>query len=81
VSNEINRRLGDEGALRLYSVDGVRRECVGEWPKSFFEAILRARLRALAAALDATPDGEDDREGGTADTGAGGKVIAPVGSG
>jgi hypothetical protein len=68
-------RLGDDGALVLKSIDGDLRECVG-CPKSFLEAMVRARLSALAAAREAILDGEDDNDGGAGtETGVGGKVI------
>jgi len=44
-------------------------------PKSFLEAMLKARFRAFVAARDATLDGDDDKGGRGAAIGAGGKVI------
>ena len=64
----------------MNSRDGEERECEDECecececPKSFLEAILSARLRALVAARDAILDGEED-SGGRFEFGGGGKVI------
>ena len=70
-------RLGDDGALDLMSFDDLW-GCVA-CPKSFLDAMLRARLSAFAAAREATLDGEDDKDGGTgAETCVGGKVISFV---
>ena len=75
VSKEIMGRLGDDGALVWKSFDEDLRGSV-TFPKSFLEAILIARLSALAAAREATLDGDDDNDGG-AGIGicVGGKVI------
>ena len=49
-------------------------ECECEWPKSFLDAILSARLSALVAAREAVLDGEEDN-GGTFEFGGGGNVM------
>jgi len=68
-------RLGDDGVLVLKSNDEDLRVCVA-CPKSFLEAMVRARLSALAAAREAILDGEDDIGGGAGTLpGVGGKVI------
>jgi hypothetical protein len=75
ASKEIIGRRGDDGALVLKSFDEDLRECVA-FPKSFLEAMLRARLSALAAAREAALDGEDDNGGGIGtEICVGGKVI------
>ena len=68
-------RLGDDGVRILKSIDEDLRACVA-CPKSFLEAIVRARLSALAAAREAIVDGEDDNGGGPGMVaGVGGNVI------
>jgi len=71
-SSGINGRLGDEELLLVASLDGELR--MRGAPKSFFEAMLNARLSAFAAAREATLDGEEDSGGGDV-IGAGGNVI------
>jgi hypothetical protein len=76
---------GDDGVP--YSRDGEPREGPGE-PKSFFEARLMARLRALEAAREAMLEGEDDSGGTlvlmlgvTLVFGGGGNVMLALGMG
>lgn len=74
----IGFRRGEGGALVLLetSLEGDALACLVLVPNSFFDAKLRARLSALAAALDALLDGDDDNGGGRAwGFGGGGKVI------
>ncbi len=71
-------RRGEGGALTLGSRKADDLECPCEpEPKRVFDAILRARLRAVEAAREAMLEGEDER-GGTFALGGGGNVILPT---
>ena len=65
-------RRGEAGKL-AFSLEGELRE--EPFPKSFLEAMLSARFKAFVAALDATLEGDEDKEGGAYGRGCGGNVM------
>jgi len=65
-------RRGEAGKLEFSREGELRAEL---FPNSFLEAMLSARFKAFVAALDATLEGEEDKEGGAYGRGCGGKVM------